>query len=88
MGCPLASRRKRLEEFKTYPKLAKRWIHCGEEYLREHPDSTSAKRYANCYEMFYNNVFCDSAADFVRAKHDMFGENDIKQMVIDYFKIE
>lgn len=87
MGCPLASRKKRLQEFKEHPKLVKAYIRAGKKWWDSHPDIKAREYCENIYELFFFNVFCDSKREFESRVNSIFGRNDCKQMMEDYFKI-
>lgn len=60
MCCPLQSTRKRKIEFGEKPKILKLWIKAGLVYLKTHPDSSSAKKYADPYEWLYSELNYDA----------------------------
>lgn len=87
IGCPMASD-KGLSKFKEYPKMARLWIKAGEQYLETHPETITAHRFDNAYEFFSAHLF-DSLDYFNAVTHaSMFGKEDWKQRLEDYFKIE
>lgn len=88
MACPLASKGKRLEQFKKHPNLVKAWVRAGSRYLKLHPNSVSAKRLQNGYEMFVMSVFYGDYDSFLRAKDGIMGNIDCKQTLEDYFGIK
>ena len=88
MGCPLKSDNG-LGDFTANPKLVKEWLKHGKiwwERKRSKPMKAQIK-FANIYEVFAHNVFFDSYEAFVMAKNGMFGTEDFKQLLCDYFKI-
>jgi len=90
MCCPLAYYKKRLQDFKQYPGMVRAYIHCGNEYLKSHPQSKIAKQYSDVYEYFVENAFFDHFRDYEKAKlGGMFSDKpDYKKLIEDYFKIE
>lgn len=56
MCCPLASNKKRIQEFRMYPKMLDAWILHGQRFLDAHPSSKIAKNYANVYEWLYSEL--------------------------------
>ena len=91
MCCPLQYYKKRLQEFKKYPGMVKAYLRCGNEYLKSHPESKTAKRYSDVYEYFVANAFFDRNGDYVKAKlgGGIFSDKpDYKKLIEDYFKIE
>ena len=89
MCCPLKYYKKRLQDFKQYPGMVKAYLRCGNEYLKSHPESKTAKRYSGVYEYFVANAFFDNYSDYVKAKlgEGMFDEPDCKKLIEDYFHI-
>lgn len=90
MCCPLAYYKKRLLQFKKYPGMVKAYLRCGEEFLKSHPESKTAKRYSDVYEYFVANIFFKNYKDFVKAKLEgsMFSDKpDYKKLIEDYFHI-
>ena len=90
MCCPLMYYKKRLQEFKKYPGMVKAYLRCGNEFLKSHPESKTAKRFSNVYEFFVANIFFNNYKDFVKAKlgEDMFSDKpDYKKLIEDYFHI-
>ena len=90
MCCPLAYYKKRLQDFKQYPGMVKAYLRCGNEFLKSHPESKTAKRYSDVYEYFVANAFFDNHKDYVKAKSKMifFEKYDNKELIEDYFKIK
>lgn len=91
MCCPLAYYKKRLQEFKRYPGMVKAYLRCGNEFLKSHPNSKTAKRYSDVYEYFVANVFFDHHRDYIKAKlgRSLFtASTDCKKLIEDYFKIK
>ena len=73
MGCPLASRRKRIAEFKAHPNMVKMYCRQGEKYRQSHPKSPSNKMFPTVYDWFVFTLFCDNINDF----HYKFGASPI-----------
>ena len=90
MCCPLKYYKKRLQDFKQYPGMVKAYIRCGEEFLKNHPEAKTAKRYSNVYEYFVATAFFDNYRDYVKAKigGGIFTDKpDYKKLIEDYFNI-
>ena len=90
MCCPLAYYKKRLQQFKQYPGMVKAYIRCGNEYMKSHPESKTAKQFSDVYEFFVANAFFDNYRDYVKANlgGGIFGESvDYKKILEDYFHI-
>ena len=90
MCCPLMYYKMRLQQFKKYPGMIKAYLRCGNEFLKSHPESKTAKRYSDMYEYFVANAFFQNYKDYVNAKSgNLFSENpDYKKLIEDYFKIK
>ena len=88
MCCPLASYKKRIEQFKEHPNMVKAYIRAGQKYRDTHPDAKSTHLYNDVYEWFYRDVFCYSQAEFEQTKGGMFGIPDYRQYLADYFGID
>ena len=91
MCCPLAYYKKRLLQFKQWPGMVKAYLRCGEEFLRSHPESKTAKQFSDVYEFFVASVFFDNHKDYAKTKleGDLFDDKpDYKKLIEDYFKIE
>ena len=91
MCCPLKYYKKRLQDFKQYPGMVKAYLRCGNEYLKSHPQSETAKQYSDVYEFFVANAFFDNYRAFVKAKlcgSILSDKPDYKKLIEDYFNIE
>lgn len=87
MGCPLASRKLRLQEFKRHPNLVKAWVRGGQKFLNSHPNTPSADKFKNGYELFVATVFYDSNFEFKGASAGLLGSIDCKEALENYFGI-
>lgn len=91
MCCPMAYYKKRLQHFKQWPGMVRAYIRCGNEYLKSHPESKTAKRHPDVYEYFVANAFFDNFRDYENANLEVsiFSDKpDYKKLIEDYFKIE
>jgi phosphoadenosine phosphosulfate reductase len=91
MGCPLASRKGRINTFKEHPNLVKLYVRGGQKFLDEHPNSKIASYYKDGYEWFAENLFCKDVHEFQEqfGGNNLFGDKvDCKQFLEDYFKIK
>lgn len=81
MGCPLAGKKQRREEFKKYPRLAKLYIKAAQRFLDTHPSSKINGYFNDAFEWFVFTLYCDSLEEFrSRFGADMFGQRvDCKQ---------
>ena len=92
MCCPLKYYKQRLQDFKLYPGMVKAYLRCGNEYLKSHPETETAKSHPNVYEYFVVNTFFGNFKDYVKADigGDMFSDKptDYKKLIEEYFKIK
>ena len=90
MCCPMAYYKKRLQEFKKYPGMVKAYIRCGNEFLKSHPESKTAKRFSDVYEFFVADIFFKNYKDFVKATSGdgiLSDGPDYKKLIENYFHI-
>lgn len=89
IGCPLKSDRG-LADFKRYPLMAKAWIEAAKVYLDEHPNCSTKNKFGDAYNVFYNDVFCESYEVFVsKTSVTLWGTKpDIRTLMSDYFGVE
>ena len=89
MCCPLKYYKKRLQDFKQYPGMIRAYLRCGNEYLKNNPESKTAKRHPDVYEYFVANAFFDNLSDFEKANlGGIFSDKpDYKKLIEDYFHI-
>lgn len=89
MGCPLAGRRMRIENFKKHPGLVKCYTNAGAKFLASHPNGKINKNYdGDIYAYFYRNLFCDSEQEFQHVATGLFGKPDFKKFLEDYFDVK
>lgn len=90
MGCPLAYRKHRIEEFKRNPNMVKLYINAAQKFLDNHPESAVYKYINNAVDLFAFSLYCDTIDEF---KHK-FGPNlfhdglDCKEVLEQTFKIK
>ena len=70
--------------------MVKAYLRCGNEFLKSHPETKTAKRYSDVFEYFVANTFFDNHKDYEKAKLEciFYGKPNYKQLIEDYFKIE
>lgn len=92
MGCPLQSRRKRVEEFKANPKWLKAWLRAGQRWWDTHEGIRCKAKFRDVYEVLYHELFCDSYAEYYQKfREGCLFDSEVKtakQMLEEYFKIE
>ncbi len=89
IGCPLKSD-KGVADFKRYPKLLRAMVRAGKVWWNKprKKELASKRKFGDIYGLLYNDLFCDSYADYVQATTQLFGKRDLKKEMEDYFKIE
>jgi phosphoadenosine phosphosulfate reductase len=89
MCCPLAYYKKRIEQFKEHPNMVKAYIRAGQKFRDTHPDAKSIKTHPTIYQQFVRDVFFERQRKFEDFEyHNMFGQTDYKQFLMDYFGID
>ena len=88
MCCPLASKKHRIQEFKRYPNMVKAYIRAGQRFRDTHPDAAFTRKYEDIYDAFVRFLFFDRDYDFQQQKEGLFGINDNKQFLIDFFDVK
>lgn len=92
MCCPLASKRKRIEEFKKHPLMVRQYVRNARYYFDNHYKNVNRqgkKRFDNVFQWFTMTVFTESMQEF----EERFGRNlfddgiDCKKFLEDYFHI-
>lgn len=88
--CPLASKNKRIQQFKKYPNMIKLYARGGQYWLDNHKDSVIYKKFENVYNWLCCHIFEMSYIEFKKS----FGKNlfndgiDCKKFLEDYFNIK
>ena len=90
MGCPLASRNKRIQFFKENPKWLKSWIRAGQKrYTSEAYQNGKAKhKFKDAFETMGYMLFCDNMDEFKEKTYTLFGEFDWKEFLQNEFNID
>ena len=90
MGCPLASRKKRIQFFKENPKWLKAWIRAGQKrYTSEAYQNGNAKhKFKDAFEVMGYMLFCDNMDEFKEKTYTLFGEFDWKEFLEKEFNID
>ena len=90
MGCPLASRKKRIQFFKENPKWLKAWIRAGQKrYTSEAYQNGKAKhKFKDAFEVMGYMLFCDNMDEFKEKTYTLFGDLDWKEFLQNEFKID
>ena len=90
MGCPLQSRKKRIQFFKENPKWLKAWRRAGQKrYTSEAYQNGKAKhKFKDAFEAMGYMLFCDNMDEFKEKTYTLFGEFDWKEFLQNEFKID
>lgn len=94
IGCPLASKTKRLETLRQYPNIVKAYARALQRYFDTHPNCKTVSKwgYRDAYEQLVRALFYDSQDEFsVAVSGGMFGAEqalDCKAYLEDYFHIK
>ena len=88
MCCPLASREKRIEEFKKYPGMVKFYIKAQQYFLDTHPTSSAARNHKDAVECFVHDVFFPGSREWDKVRDGLFGRPDFKAFLENYFNIK
>ena len=90
MGCPLASRRKRIQFFKENPKWLKAWIRAGQKrYTSEAYQNGKAKhKFKDAFEAMGYILFCDNMDEFKEKTYGLFGDFDWKEFLEKEFNVD
>lgn len=90
MGCPLASRMKRIQFFKDNPRWLKAWIRAGQKrYKSEAYQNGKAKfKFKDAFEAMGYLLYCDNMEQFKTMTYGLFGEFDWKEFLQKEFKID
>lgn len=87
IGCPLAYYKKRIEEFKQYPRMVVLWLKAGQFYLNTHRHTSTGHRFRTAYEMFFRTVLFNHAKDYARYMESHNNEVDYKKVLEDTFEV-
>ena len=90
VGCPLQSRRKRIQEFKDNPKFLKAWIRAGQKRFQSeaYQNGDSKYHFKDAFEVMGYQLYCDNIDDFKEKTYTLFGEFDWKEFLQNEFKID
>ena len=90
MGCPLKSKKKRIQEFKDNPRLLKAWIRAGQKrYTSEAYQNGKANfKFKDAFEAMGYLLFCENMDEFKEKTYGLFGDFDWKEFLQKEFKID
>lgn len=89
IGCPMQSDNG-VADFKQYSNMLRQWVRAGEVWWNKERDTelASVKKFGNIYALMAHSLFFDDYDSFQAANNSMFGKENWKQRLEDYFKIE
>ena len=90
MGCPIQSRKKRIQEFMENPKLLKAWIRAGQKRFKSeaYQNGDSKYHFKDAFEAMGYQLYCDNIDEFKERTYGLFGEFDWKEFLQKEFKID
>lgn len=91
VGCPLSSRKKRIEAFKTNPKMLKAWLIAGNKFMNNGGNTKTQTIYynRNVYAAMYRELMFDKFKDFeLFDKSNLFGKPKYKELLEEIFKTD
>lgn len=88
IGCPLASIKKRREEYMHYPLMLKAHIKATEKYRENHPNSSNARKFRNVYDFFYGILFYKTLRDYYYDNEGLIFPRNSRAILENYFQID
>lgn len=85
MCCPLQYRKRRILEFKKYPKMLRFYCRYGKQYLQSHKDVSYQKMFNDVYEWMVCELFYKDYDTF--KKNANLKPNEAKALLENYFNI-
>lgn len=85
MCCPLASRKKRLEEFHKHPKMIRLYVKACSKWFKKKRRSNG--KFKNAIDMLCATVYFDSYAQFCENTYNIFGKFDWRKFLEKEFDI-
>lgn len=84
-GCPLQSRKKRIEFFKQNPKWLRCWIRAAGNYYKYRAGKKNI--YRDAFDAMAANLFFDNSSKFIADTYSLFGTTDWKAELERIFNI-
>ena len=90
IGCPLQSRKKRIQEFMENPKLLKAWIRAGQKRFKSeaYQNGDSKYHFKDAFEVMGYQLYCENIDEFKEKTYTLFGEFDWKEFLEKEFNID
>ena len=90
IGCPLQSRKKRIQVFKDNPKYLKAWLKAGNKFYSsdKYQNGKSKHKFKDEFAAMGYQLYCDNMEQFKTMTYGLFGEFDWKEFLQKEFKID
>lgn len=88
MCCPLLCRKKRIEEFKSYPNMLKAYVKYADIWRQSHQHTLTFKRYDSVYEWIARDILFIRQSEFDEDRNSIFGKPDYKKLLEDTFNVK
>lgn len=90
IGCPLQSRKKRIQVFKDNPKYLKAWLKAGNKFYSsdKYQNGKSKHKFKDAFAAMGYQLYCDNMEQFNTMTYGLFGEFDWKSFLQEEFKID
>ena len=90
MGCPLLSRKKRIQFFKENPKWLKAWIRAGQKHFtsNKYQNGKAKLKFKDAFQAMGYQLYCDNLEHFKEMTYTLFGEFDWKEFLQKEFNID
>ena len=90
MGCPLASRKKRIQFFKENPRWLKAWIRAGQKRFTsdKYKNGKANFKFKDAFQAMGYQLHCDNLEHFKEMTYTLFGEFDWKEFLQKEFNID
>ena len=90
MGCPLVSRKNRIQFFKENPKWLKAWIRAGQKWYKseKYQNGKAKHKFKDAFEAMGYMLYCDNIEDFKEKTYGMFDDFDWKDFLQKEFNID
>lgn len=91
MCCPLKYYKSRVEEFRQHPVMVHAYCRAAQKFLKTHPNTKTAKKYTDVYQLFFRNLFFDEEKKWKKWLADnetsLLCIRNYRQFLMDYFKV-
>ena len=68
--------------------MVKAYLRAAQKFLDAHPNSKTAKKYANAYEYFASDVLFPSISEWDDANNGLFGKPNYKELIQKTFNVK